>query len=262
MTINPFKWLKRLLIRSTLIQHPIPHDIWRSLMHQALIFKGLNSVEKAHLRELSVLFLQNKNFIGAQQLQVTEEMKVAVAAQACLPILKLGLDYYDGWHNIILYPSTFKVKRRVIDAIGLVSEQEHLLGGEAWSTGPVIVSWEQVKANLVEPKRGHNVVIHEFAHKLDMLNGVANGLPPLHSGMIRKEWTEAFNSAFSHLLFQTEHGLRPDIDPYAATSAAEFFAVCSEYFFSAPNQLFKKLPEIYHILSLFYRQNPRSRQIE
>ena len=252
------KWFERLRTCYTLSRHPLPHDAWEGVIHNTDIFRGLSAVERAHLRELVTLFLRRKNLVGVQGLAVSTEMAVAVAAQACLLILKLGLDYFDGWVEVVIYPGAFQVTREVSDDAGVVSSEEEALSGESWSHGPVILSWDDIVADMAEPHPGHNVVIHEFAHKLDMLNGSANGMPPLHSGMIRQQWTEAFSAAFDYLQQRLTHRLHPDIDDYAATSPAEFFAVTSEYFFTDPQTLSRHYPAVYDQLVLFYRQNPVS----
>ncbi len=256
------KWLDHQRIRYTLSHHPIPHKAWESLMHEANIFSALSSVERAHLRELTTLFLHRKTLAGTQGLVVSSEMALAVAAQACLLILNLGLDYYDGWVEVVIYPGAFQVTRDSTDAAGLVSHQEQALSGESWSRGPVIVSWDDVAASLAAPRPGHNVVVHEFAHKLDMLNGSANGMPPLHSDMVRQQWTDIFSDAFDYLQQQLAHHHRPYMNSYGAAAPAEFFAVVSEYFFTNPQTLRHYAPAVYDQLVLFYRQNPASRWSE
>jgi Mlc titration factor MtfA (ptsG expression regulator) len=231
-------------------------------MREAAIFRGLSAVERAHLRELTTLFLHRKAISGVQGLTLSAEMAVVVAAQACLPILKLGLDYYDGWVEVVIYPGAFRVVRDHTDATGLVSHEERALSGESWLRGPVILSWDDVAADLAASQPGHNVVVHEFAHKLDMLNGNANGMPPLHTGMVQQQWTAAFSDAFDSLQQQLSHHHRPDINPYAATAPAEYFAVASEYFFTDPRTLRHQSSAVYDQLMLFYRQDPASRQPE
>ena len=250
------KWFEHQRIRYTLSHHPVSHRAWEKLMRGAVVFHGLSAVERAHLRELTTLFLRRKALSGALGLEVTEEMALAVAAQACLPVLELGLDYYDGWVEVVVYPGAFRVEREVVDEAGVVSRLEQSLSGESWLQGPVILSWDDVASDLAQPHPGRNVVIHEFAHKLDMLNGEANGMPPLHSDMVRRRWTEAFSRAYEHLQQRLEHHHHPHIDPYAATSPAEFFAVVSEYFFADPRRLKQHLPAVYEQLALFYRQDP------
>ena len=229
-------------------------------MHDAPVFQGLTSVERAHLRELTILFLQHKDLCGVQGLIVSEDVAVTIAAQACLPILKLGFDCYDGWVEVVIYPGAFRVVRDTTDAIGVVSHQDMALCGESWSRGPVILSWDDVLRDLAGSGSGHNVVVHEFAHKLDMLDGSANGIPPLHPDMVRKEWTQAFTEGFARLQQQVQHRHRPDMNPYGATAPAEFFAVSSEYFFSAPHKLKLRYPMIYEQMVRFYRQDPGNRQ--
>ncbi|VAW89471.1 Inner membrane protein [hydrothermal vent metagenome] len=248
-------WLEQQRIRYTLRHHPISFEAWEALMHEAELFSGLSAVQKAHLRELTTLFLHRKTFSGVQGQAVSMEMAMSVAAQASLLILSLGLDYYDGWIEIVIYPGSFRVVRESTDEIGLVSQQDQLLSGESWSQGPVILSWDDVVAS----HPGHNVVLHEFAHKLDMLNGRANGMPPLHADMVRQRWTAAFSAAFEHLQRQLEHHQHPGINAYAATSPAEFFAVASEGFFTNPQVLQHQYPDVYEQLVLFYRQNPMKR---
>ncbi|PCI10755.1 MAG: hypothetical protein COB71_11575 [Thiotrichales bacterium] len=250
------KWFERLRTRHTLKHHPVPHDLWETLMREAPLFHRLSSVERAHLRELSTIFLHRKTFTGVQGLTVSTEIALAVAAQACLLILKLDLDYYDGWIEIVLYPEAFRVERAHVDAAGLVSHDSRVLSGESWSHGAVILSWADVAAELAVIYAGRNVVLHEFAHKLDMLNGSANGMPALHTGMAWAQWTVAFSDAFEVLQAQLAAHHHPSINPYAATDPAEFFAVVSEYFFTAPEVLLEQYPEVYAQLVLFYRQAP------
>jgi len=252
------KWFEHQRIRYTLSHHPISRQSWEKLMHNSGIFRGMSAVERAHLRELTTLFLRQKAISGAQELEVTAEMALAVAAQACLPILKLGLDYYDGWIELVIYPGAFRVARDTADEAGVVSYQEQVLSGESWARGPVILSWDDVASDLAASCPGQNVVIHELAHKLDMLNGDTNGMPPLHSDMIRQQWTDAFSDAFEHLQRQLKHH-HPDINSYAATNPAEFFAVVSEYFFTDPQLLKQHFPTVYDQLVLFYLQNPIQR---
>lgn len=249
------KWFDHLRILHALKYHPIPHDVWGALMREAEIFSGLSAVEKAHLRELTTLFLYRKTLNGVQGLDLATEMRVTIAAQACLLVLKLGLNYFDGWIEVVIYPEAFRVVRDKTDATGLVSQEAHTLSGESWSRGPVILSWDDV----ITARPGHNVVVHEFAHKLDMLNGSANGMPPLHGNMDRKQWTDIFSHAYEHLQQQLVHHKHLGINSYGVTAPAEFFAVLTEYFFTAPNILLDGLPDVYDQLVLYYRQNPVKR---
>ncbi|MBL4608348.1 MAG: zinc-dependent peptidase [Pseudomonadales bacterium] len=253
------KWLARQRIRYALRHYRISRKVWAEVMRSTRVFKGLSAVERAHLREMTTLFLHRKTLTGVKGFNVSVEVSITIAAQACLPILKLGLDYYDGWSEVVIYPGAFRVARNTIDAAGVVSNQEQILSGESWSRGPVILSWSDISSEQDISRRGHNVVIHEFAHKLDMLNGRANGMPPLHTDMIRQQWTRSFSHAYEHLKQQLAHHHRPSINSYGASNEAEFFAVASGYFFTYPQALCRLSSPVYEQLKLFYRQDPANR---
>lgn len=211
-------------------------------------------MQMAHLRELATWFLHSKAINGAQGFEVTLEMRVAVAAQACLLILNLDIDYFDNWVEVVLYPGAFRVNHEQRDAIGLVHNGSNVLSGEAWLRGPVILSWDDVERDTYQLQPGRNVVLHEFAHKLDGYNGVANGLPPLRQGMSRKSWAGDFSAAYDTLCMQVDAGETPFINPYAATNPAEFFAVACEYFFTAPEILKNYCPAVHSQMAQLYRQ--------
>lgn len=250
-------FLKRAKTRYILHRYAIKHNLWKSVTDELCLLQGMSSVEKAHLRESSTLFLQQKRMIGIE-IQVTEKMRVMIAVQACLPVLRLGIELLTGWTDIIIYPTAFHVSRDEQDEYGIVHQNERILSGEAWSRGPVIVSWEDVERDLQGIHHGHNVIIHEIVHKLDLLNGAANGMPPLHVNMKTIKWTTAFSKAYERLHQRLEHH-QVYINPYAATSPAEFFAVFSEYFFCAPDILHTHFANVYEQLRLYYRQDPLSR---
>lgn len=241
-------------MRRILRRNSIPLAVWRRVTRQIVVLRELDAVEMARLRELTTWFLHNKSINGAQGLNVTLSMRVTVAAQACLLILNLDPDYFDEWVEVILYPGAFRVKHERIDAIGLVHDEANVLSGESWLHGPVILSWDDVERDSYHSQAGHNVVLHEFVHKLDGLTGVTNGLPPLRRGMSRKHWAEALSSSYDALCRQVAAGEPAFINPYAATSPAEFFAVVSEYFFTAPDILKKCCPSVHAQLTLFYQQ--------
>ncbi len=222
--------LRRWRMRRMLQRNPIPHHVWQRVTRRVLVLRALDAVQMAHLREMTTWFLDQKSITGVQGLEVTPSMKVAVAAQACLLILNLGVEHFDGWVEVILYPGAFRVNHAQMDAIGLVRNEASVLTGESWLRGPVILSWEDVERDSYHYQAGHNVVLHEFAHKLDGLSGVMNGMPPLRRGMSRKRWAEALSGAYAALCLQVAAGEPAFINPYAATNPAEFFAVLSEYF--------------------------------
>ncbi|MEO6421183.1 MAG: M90 family metallopeptidase [Candidatus Nitrotoga sp.] len=245
-------------MRRILKRHPIPNYIWKSVTRRMMVLRGLDAVQMAHLRELTTWFLDQKSITGAQGLDVTYSMKVTVAAQACLLILNLGVEYFDNWVEVILYPGAFRVNHEQMDASGLIHNDASALAGESWLRGPVILSWDDVEQDIYSYQAGQNVVLHEFAHMLDALNGVTNGMPPLRRGMSQRNWSEALSDSYNALCLQVAAGESAFINPYAATSPAEFFAVLSEYFFTAPYILKKCCPSVHKQLSLFYRQ-PSSR---
>ena len=235
----------------------IPDDLWKRTRIRYPFLQRRDPADEAQLRRLTSLFLDRKEFSALGGLVLRNDVVVAIAAQACLPVLNLGLDWYDDWVEIIVYPDEFIVEHEYTDEHGIVHRVREPRSGEAWEQGPVILSW--VDAEAADGADGYNVVIHEFAHKLDMRNGTANGFPPLHAGMDRKAWTEAFSTAFADLerrIEQWEDGL---IDEYAAEDPGEFFAVLSEVFFERPDALHHDYPEAYRQLAQFYRQDPLAR---
>ena len=241
-------------MRRLLRRDPVPYRLWHSVTRQIVLLQGLDSVQMAHLRELTIWFLHNKSINGVQGLEVTPSMRVTVA-KACLLILNLDVDYFAGWVEVVLYPNAFRVEHERRDIIGLVHNEASILTGEAWLRGPVVISWDDVERDSFHAQAGRNVVLHEFAHKLDGLNGVTNGLPPLGRGMILKSWAEELSMAYDALCMQVAAQESPFINPYAATSPAEFFAVVTEYFFTAPDILKNCYPGVYRQLALLYRQN-------
>ncbi len=252
-------WWQRRRLRNQLRHHRIPIGAWTECTTNVPLFAGLTRQERVRLRELATLFLQRKTFSAARDFAVTEAMRITIASHACLLILHLSLDYFDGWSEIIVYPGAFRVRHNHLDEYGVVHDEEHALTGESWEQGPLILSWSDIQQNLHDSHLGCNVVIHEFAHKLDMLDGAANGMPALHPPMVREQWTKVMSSAFEHLGQQLADQQQPYINPYAATDPAEFFAVVSEYFFTAPRLLRRTCPEVYGQLVQFYRQDTAQR---
>ncbi len=244
------KWrLRRLLARS-----PISEKLWQSALQRCSPARRLDASDQARLRVLAMVFLDRKSVEPVKGLELDESDRVLLATHACMPILKLGFDWYDGWHSVIVYPDAFIPRRQQMDAAGVVHQTNSALAGEAWGRGPVILSWAEVLRIGQQP--GHNVVIHEMAHKLDMLNGDANGFPPLHRRMDNRVWWKVFSSAWDHLIEEQRKGIDLPIDPYGLESPAEFFAVVSEQFFEAPAPLRQHLPDVYKQLTQFYRQHP------
>lgn len=220
------------------------------------LFGGLNAEEIARLRELAGQLLADKAFSGAGGAEVDAGMATVIAAFATLPVLNLGYGWYEGWNEIVVYPGEFIHDGEQMDEAGIVHHVRHARSGESWEGGPMVLSWQDVEQS---GQAGGNVVIHEFAHKLDMRNGVANGRPPLHSGMSPEAWAHDFQTAWDDLCRRVDSGEETQIDPYATESPAEFFAVLSEYFFEAPDVLHAVYPAVYGQLQRFYLQDPLSR---
>lgn len=204
-------------------------------------------------RELTLRFLLRKKFYSGAGFVVSDEVRLRISAQATLPVLGLGLDWYDDWDSIVVYETAFIPPFAQRDESGLVSNTRHALSGEAWLRGPVIFSWEDV----INPGQGaHNVVIHEVAHKLDMRSGAANGAPPFHSTMSPARWHEVMTKAWEEAHETQRNGHDLPIDSYGLEEPGEFFSVLSEQFFMQPEPLFEHWPEVYEQLVLFYQQDP------
>ncbi len=244
-------WIENRRRRRILERRPIPEAAWRGVRGMPLL-AGLGAEQEARLRAQATWFLNDKDFYGAAGLLVSDEMRLTIAVQACLPVLGLGYDWLDGWYSIYVYPGEFRTRRSHVNHDGLVEEDLRILAGEAQHQGGLVLSWADVEEDLEYGHEGQNVIIHEIAHKLDMRNGDADGFPPLHSGMEARAWERAMREAFQDLEAQERRGTAP-IDPYAASEPAEFFAVTSEYFFAAPSLLKAPYPDVYAQLERFYR---------
>ena len=241
---------KRILAR-----RPLDEALWQRVTGDLPILERLNADEFARLRELVTVFVREKSFYGAHEFGVDDYMRVVVAAQACLPILNLDIDYYRGWYSIVLYPGGFVAEREFEDEDGIVHTGYEELDGESAEGGPIALAWDEAQPQPAGSP--YNVVIHEFAHKLDELTGVPNGLPPLHPDMSVKTWANVMNAAFED--FTAAAAADPELDDYAATDPAEFFAVMSELFFTVPDELREDQPGVYEQLAAFYRQDPVAR---
>ncbi len=249
-----FHWLKEWWYERIVRHSLITDDEWNEAFQNMPLLQRLSEQEKIKLKRLAVLFLYYKSLEGVGELQITTAVQLNIALQACLPILNLGLDWYDGWVSVVLYPGAYSRESKVIDEFGVEHLGRSNLSGESWQRGPVVISWDDAVHH--GGVNGRNVVIHEFAHKLDMQNGQANGFPPLHKGMSAQHWTEVFNKGYNDLVSRIQQNEPIPIDPYAATSPAEFFAVFSELFFEKPEIVRQYYFEIYDLLAKFYRQDP------
>lgn len=219
--------------------------------------------DKQRLRQMASQFIADKQWHAAQGLPLTAEIQLTIALQACLPVLNLGLDWYAGWVGIVVYPGDFVIPRQWMDDTGVVHEFDDEVLGEAWEGGPVLLSWfepqDTPRTETLDGSLAINIVIHEFAHKLDMAHGPADGMPRLHAGMSRQAWVQAMGAAFEDMNQSLDRGEQSRLDPYAAEAPAEFFAVASESFFVEPQALLTEYPAVYQQLAQFYRQDPAAR---
>jgi Mlc titration factor MtfA (ptsG expression regulator) len=240
----------------TLRRRAIPDALWISTLHRYPFLAHRPTADLMKLRVLCTLFLAQKEFTGAQGLVVTDEIAVAVAAQACVPVLELGLSAYAGFVGIVIQPDEVVARREVVDDAGVVHHYEETLSGEAMEGGPVMLSWRDVESAGDSAEWGYNVVIHEFAHVLDMGDGQADGVPPMPNRAAREAWLATLTTEFERLCRQVRSGMDTLLDPYAAQSIDEFFAVASEVFFVAPVDLLHDRPHLYRLLAGYYRQDP------
>lgn len=246
-----WQWLDRW--RPAARHQTIPDSLWSQALAQLPYCQTLDRHAQARLRRLTATFLRTKTFEGAAGLVPTDLMRVRIAVQACVLILNLDFDYYDGWHAVILYPGDFRVHKEEIDANGVVHRWQEDLSGEAWEQGPVILSWDTAAA----PTDGQsNIVLHEFAHKLDMSHGRADGVPRLPAGISGNDWQRDFQAAYQAFCDKVDRDQPVRIDDYAAENPAEFFAVLSEAFFLNPKIVRTDFPGVYRQLAGFYRQDP------
>jgi Mlc titration factor MtfA (ptsG expression regulator) len=256
-----FHWLRERR-RRKILRRPFP-DAWRAILQSNNAqFGRLDAAEQGRLCELVQVFVAEKNFEGCGGLELTDEIRVTIAADACLLILALPHDLYRSIETILVYPTTVVQPPR---PLGLMEVATMPMGGgmpilgEAHMRGPVILTWDAVRRGARHPERGHNVVLHEFAHKLDMLDHQADGTPPLDARADYRRWAEVCSASFIALQHRAERGERTVLDPYGATNEAEFFAVATEAFFDVPLALRDGEPALYDVLRDFYQQDPAAR---
>lgn len=251
------RWIRNWRRRRILSRATLDETLWRDVLMRYPFMRALTAAEHARLRERAILFLNEKSIAGAGGLEVRDEMRMSIAAQACMLVLNLDLDFFRGWVEVIVYPDEFLVEYEYVDDDGIAHRVRGPLSGESWLEGPVILSWADAERSGAGD--GYNVVIHEFAHKLDMLNGTANGFPPLHADMDAARWSATFGAAYHDFCTRLERREETAIDPYAAENPAEFFAVMSEAFFEVPQAVRGEYPAVYRELASFYRQDPARR---
>jgi MtfA peptidase len=253
--MNPFAALRQWRAARTLARRPIPDALWQQTLRDFPFLAWRAPAQVERLRRMATLFLADKEFAGAHGLAVTDAMATAIAAQACVPVLALGLDWYAGFKGIVVHADAVRARRHVTDDIGLVHEYDEELSGEAMHDGPVMLSWHDVAIAGSSAADAYNVVIHEFAHVLDMRDGLADGCPPL-PGPLQAHWARVIDAQWQRFGRRVDRGEPTLVDPYGATGPEEFFAVASEAFFVAPAAFADEEPVLHELLQRFYRQDP------
>jgi len=242
--------------KSELLARPFPAS-WQSILATRLpVYSFLSPQEQTRLQQLIKQFIADKQFYGCGGLVITDEIRVTIAAEACLLLLNKGGAIYPKLASVLVYPTGFLVEREQHQPDGTVASGEHSLLGESWSNGKVILSWDDVEKGAADFTDGHNVVLHEFAHQLDAESGSTNGAPPLRRNSY-KAWASVFTENFEDLRASRLRGHETVMDQYGATNPAEFFAVATETFFEKPRQLHDKYPDLYDELERYYQIDPR-----
>lgn len=244
--------------RRRLRERPFP-AAWREILKHRVPYVRILPVDlQLQLKRHIQVFLAEKTFIGCDGLTITDEMRVTIAAQACLLILNRARGYYPKLREILVYPSSFVVEREHTDGIGVAHHARQVLAGESWERGQVVLSWHDTLAGAATPDDGQNVVIHEFAHQLDQETGAANGAPVLPRRDQYARWAKVLGAEFRHLQTAASEQQETLFNNYGASDPAEFFAVISEVFFEQPRRMADEHPALYRELALFYRLDPLS----
>ena len=252
-----FSWLRNRR-RRKLLATPFPPEWLPFLKRNVAHYRHLSPAEQAQLRDELRVFVAEKNWEGCGGLTVTDEMKVTIAAQACLLTLGLEGDPFRSVLSILIYPASYAVpEERWHSGWSIQGESARL--GESWYRGPVILSWAEIEDDAKNPGYGNNLIWHEFAHQIDMLDRSVNGTPPLETRAARQEWHDVMTAEFEQLQRDAHNGRATVLDTYGAESEAEFFAVATECFFDAPVELREEHPRLYELLAGYYRQDPAQR---
>lgn len=255
-------WLLPKLRLRRALARPLAPELLAILERNLSQYAGMDEGQQRRLQRLVQQFLHEKSFVGCAGLEVTDEMRVTIAAQACMLVLgrtgsAIPATLYPSLHAVLVYPGAFLVPRREIDAAGVVTEQRQDLLGESWGDGRVILSWDHVRRAGAEAPPDHNVVLHEFAHQLDSESGNTNGAPYLGSSERYRSWSEVLSRNFAALRRDAMWGQRGVLDHYGASSPAEFFAVATESFFEQPWELSACHPDLYEEFLKYFRVDPR-----
>ncbi|MFT3857573.1 MAG: zinc-dependent peptidase [Aquabacterium sp.] len=253
-------WQPRLVQRrrARVQARPFP-DAWRAILQRRVPYvRHMPADLQLQLKKHIQVFLSEKVFIGCAGLAITDEMRVTIAAQACLLILNRPTGYYPELRQILVYPGAFRVDHHHVDDAGVMQAHRQTLSGESWVQGQVILSWDDTLEGAAITDDAYNVVLHEFAHQLDSEKGYTSGAPILEGPRRYERWSRVMQRAYDVLCAQVDRHEETFLDPYAATNPAEFFAVVTETFFEQPADLAHALPDVYAELCGFYRINPLS----
>ena len=251
-------WWRRWRQARTLERRAIPEPLWRLTLARYPFLAARRDAKVQQLREFTTLFLAQKEFHGVRGLEVTDEMAVAIAAQACLPALELGLDWYDGFVGIVVHADAVVARREIEDDDGVVHAFDEELSGEAMSGGPVMLAWRDVDEAGESAACGYNVVVHEFAHVIDMRGGVTARLDEVDPKAEHGRWLNALADGYEDFAARIDADEETFLDPYGAKALEEFFAVASEAFFVAPIELQSEESRTYALLKSFFKQDPAS----
>jgi hypothetical protein len=255
-----FNWF-RSRRRRTLLQQPFPLDWGDVLRTNVRTYHRLALEEQARVRDYAQVFVAEKHWEGCGGQQIDDEVRVTIAAQVAILVLGLGAEYFDRVLSVLVYPNAYAAPGRTISGTGTVVEGQSNRQGEAWYRGPVILSWSDVLAGARQEAHGHNLVYHEFAHQLDMLNGrTTDGIPPMATAEQAERWARVVGDHYRQLVDDCEQGRATLLGSYAATSTAEFFAVATETFFERPSAMRHGHPDLYACFRDYYRQDPIVRE--
>ncbi|MEA5485493.1 MULTISPECIES: zinc-dependent peptidase [Pseudanabaena] len=245
--------------RDRLMAQQFPKS-WLSIIESNLsIYRDLTSEQQKELLGYIQVFLKEKQFIGCLGLQITEEIKVTIAAIACLLLFGDRKTYFPNLRSILVYPHAYIVNELTMNSY-VVEERRVARLGESWTRDQLVLSWEQVQQDIRNWKDGHNVILHEFAHQLDQEDGQAEGVPILARALDYEIWKQVMSAEYLQLCDRVENGQKTILDSYGATNPAEFFAVATETFFEKPKQLSQKHPSLYELLQRYYRLDPQQWQ--
>lgn len=245
--------------RARLRAQPLPDEWWTIIDRRIPLVGALSSEDRRELGGIVQIILNEKRFEGCGGLEITDEVRVTIAAQAALLLLHRETDYYPTLQTILVYPHAYRAPSRRLNPDGTVTEGPQGRLGESWLRGVLVLSWADVVRGAADEDDGQNVVFHEFAHQLDGESGAMEGAPDLPSAARYRDWARVLGQQYAELAEVIHRGHASLLDRYAATNPAEFFAVATELFFERPRVMRKRYPELYDQLSGFYRQQPAER---